>query len=824
MTANRNPVAWLRPFAGLLALVGALALSACGGGSGAPNNQFAPPAPVVAPLVILPAAPTIYTQVAATLTISGGVAPYRAFSSNAGVLPVVQNLLGNTVQLLAGNVSTSTTITITIQDSAGSSASVDVLVLPGPATPPPALTVLPSPVDIYSGIGTTLTISGGVAPYRAFSNNSTILPVSQVVTGNAVLLLAGTVANDTLVTVTIQDSVQQSTPVTVTVHPKQVASQPLAVLPASVVTSKGAPVTLTISGGVAPYKAYSGNPSVIPVTQSITGTSLVITANSVAADTNVPITIQDSAGQTFIVPVTVKVDSTTPLAVLPSAAVAFSGVPTTLTIAGGVAPYFAFSSNSAVLPVTQKVAGSAVPLFASNVAVDTTVTVTIQDSDNKTVSAAVTVRPAALLNALTITPNLPDCGTNAICSGQSGTAAVTLQLPGGGPAPGRQVRFDVVSGPFGIVSTNAAPTTPTVPSLAVFSDATGKAQVIIKANVDAPTQPGLLRVTDLTSGQQLTGSFIIQQVTNGATTLTVVPAEVNITGPYIGVCSEGARVDYFIYGGTPPYRVTQTFPNGVILLNSTVAQSGGYFEIITNGSCVNPEQFSIVDATGRQITSSLTNVEGTVAQPTAPAPFNLTVVPGDISGLTCAGALFNFVITGGTSPYFISASPRVGTSPTITPSVVQTIASSPGNVQISNVTQSIILTFTDSSYTRGFASQSLQRTITCPGSSTPTPLAINVTGSPNQSYATYVGSTCVGKSTSFTVNGGTAPYTVAFANGTPSGASIAPTTVSSSGGTFVVSGLQNSTSGNTVQNFITVTDSGGSSPAITHVDCPPTGP
>ena len=74
-------------------------------------------------------------------------------------------------------------------------------------------------------------------------------------------------------------------------------------------------------------------------------------------------------------------------------------------------------------------------------------------------------------------------------SGQSGTATVTLQVPGGGPAPGRQVRFDVVAGPYGIVATNAAPTTPTVASLAVFSDASGKAQVIIRANVDAPTQP-----------------------------------------------------------------------------------------------------------------------------------------------------------------------------------------------------------------------------------------------------------------------------------------------------------------------------------------------
>ena len=42
MTDNRLSAAWLRPLLGLLATAGVLALSACGGGSGAPNNPYAP--------------------------------------------------------------------------------------------------------------------------------------------------------------------------------------------------------------------------------------------------------------------------------------------------------------------------------------------------------------------------------------------------------------------------------------------------------------------------------------------------------------------------------------------------------------------------------------------------------------------------------------------------------------------------------------------------------------------------------------------------------------------------------------------------------------
>ena len=137
MTAPHPYAAWLRSLASLAALAGLFVLSGCGGGSGAPNNPFAPtpaPAPV---LTAFPSAPTIYSQVASTLTISGGVAPYRAFSSNSAVMPVTQSLPGNTITLLAATVASATPVTLTIQDSAGTSIAISVSVLPGPPSPPP---------------------------------------------------------------------------------------------------------------------------------------------------------------------------------------------------------------------------------------------------------------------------------------------------------------------------------------------------------------------------------------------------------------------------------------------------------------------------------------------------------------------------------------------------------------------------------------------------------------------------------------------------------------------------------------------------------------
>jgi hypothetical protein len=74
MTENRLFAGWLRSFTGLFAVAGVLGLSACGGGSGAPNNPFTPP------LTVFPGAAVTYSGVPTTLTISGGTGPYRAFS------------------------------------------------------------------------------------------------------------------------------------------------------------------------------------------------------------------------------------------------------------------------------------------------------------------------------------------------------------------------------------------------------------------------------------------------------------------------------------------------------------------------------------------------------------------------------------------------------------------------------------------------------------------------------------------------------------------------------------------------------------------------
>jgi len=356
---------------------------------------------------------------------------------------------------------------------------------------------------------------------------------------------------------------------------------------------------------------------------------------------------------------------TTPgaLSILPASPTVYANTPTTLTITGGVPPYAVFSANTAVLPLGGSTTNGTIVLLPANVAADTVVAITVQDSVGTKTTTSVTVKAAPIFNTLTITPASTACGTNTVCSGQTATAKVTVTGPGGVGLPNRQVRFDVVTGAFAILSND--PANPLVSTLTVVSDQFGVAQVIIQANAGAPTQPAMLRATELTTGNQQTAQFTIVQTIDGSTVLSVVPSMATITGPDTATCSTGIRVDYFIYGGTPPYRVTASFPNAVIIVNPVVNASGQPFTAITNGSCVNPLTFSIVDASGLQTTATLTNSPGTSAPPTIIE--TLQAFPDSQMVANCAGKTLSELITGGAPPYSITAAPPVSVAvPTIT--------------------------------------------------------------------------------------------------------------------------------------------------------------
>ena len=299
----------------------------------------------------------------------------------------------------------------------------------------------------------------------------------------------------------------------------------------------------------------------------------------------------------------------TPLTITPSTATAYSGTPTTFLIAGGTQPYTILTSDQTALPVVGTLQGNSLVVVPGNVGADTPVTLSVRDAAGQTTSAAVTVKPQLLLpTSITVTGNT-NCSAagGTLCSGQNGTASVLVVGPNAAPLAGRSVRFDVVQGDFAFVD----PAGGTPQSLTTTTDQNGFAVVTLSVPASATTQIATIRATDLTSGSSISSNFTIVAFNNGSAVLSVVPTTATIKGPPAStpVCAVGAQINYYVYGGTPPYTVALTVPSVVIIRGSPVQVSGGFFTAITNG-CVDLETIVITDASGRFTTVTLSSVLG----------------------------------------------------------------------------------------------------------------------------------------------------------------------------------------------------------------------
>ena len=512
------------------------------------------------------------------------------------------------------------------------------------------------------------------------------------------------------------------------------------------------------------------------------------------------------------------------LKLYPAVATAYPGVPLTLTVYGGVPPYRAFTTNATVLPVANLVSGDTIVLLANPVSELTVVNVGVLDAVGSIFEqdSIITVQPAPLLPSnitVTANPNPACSGTDGnLCSGGTGTATVRVTGPTGVGVKGRSVKFDVVQGQFSIVSTN--PAQPLVSALTVVTDTNGNAVVVLSVPADTPTQTGIIRATDVTTGSQITGSFQILQVTIGGSVLSVLPTgNTTITGPDNTRCSSGVTVTNYIFGGTPPYQVAVNFPQYVTLGGVPVLASGGAFTTTTNGGCFINLTYVITDATGRTIPSgaypTVTNQLGTTP-PAPPPPTTLIATPGAIAKANCVPSnTFQFILTGGTPPFsVVTSSTTSSTSVVLSP---QTGITAGQAVTVSGMTSPAATTIT--AFDASIPRQSTTVTIDCSGAPPPPQPPALVIAPINYNYSS-VQNGCVNQTSNFVVTGGTPPYSVFFASPRP-GASISPSTLSASGQGFAVTGLTNGV----LTTNVTVADS--STPqllSVATITCPSTGP
>lgn len=349
--------------------------------------------------------------------------------------------------------------------------------------------------------------------------------------------------------------------------------------------------------------------------------------------------------------------STGDLLVLPAQADVFPNTPTTFTISGGRSGYSVFSSNNAVVPVTETVNGAQFTIVASEVAQDTTVTLTVRDQNNATKTATAVVKVSTLSSAVTFTPVSPsattNCGTGAVMCGGSDAVFQVRTVQNGVPVTNRALRFDVVNGQFSFVTSAAGSTASTH---TVSTDATGTANVTLRAGAGVTSQAAVLRYTDVSTGQAKTFPFAITQFINGASTLTVIPSSASWTGTNSSNCAANVFTTHYIFGGTPPYTVSNTSPAFAQISPTTVSASGGGVNVtVTGGVCstgTGGTPFVVSDAAGLTTTFTVSNTVGTAAPP-APPVLPPVLIPSNVT-LACGQSTQITVILAGTLSYAVS--------------------------------------------------------------------------------------------------------------------------------------------------------------------------
>ena len=91
----------------------------------------------------------------------------------------------------------------------------------------------------------------------------------------------------------------------------------------------------------------------------------------------------------------------------------------------------------------------------------------------------------------------------------------------------------------------------------------------------------------------------------------VFPNEVIVTGAP-GACALGTGPTVHLYGGRPPYRLSNSVPSAMVLDKTEVEDSGDGFTIFfTSGICVDGMPITIEDSMGNLATLTVTNQAGT---------------------------------------------------------------------------------------------------------------------------------------------------------------------------------------------------------------------
>lgn len=262
-------------------------------------------------------------------------------------------------------------------------------------------TTAPSDITMTSAGSTTYTVGGGGAPYTATSGNTGVATTSlagATLTINSIA--AGTAP------IAVVNSVGKSVTINVTVLAKGQTGIPPSIFPASINAGDCTTnIPFIFTGGTAPFTTFTSDNFGVPVsTPQPLGSDSYFTASIRNPLGPFPyiatVTVLDSQSRTAIANITIDYPRTcTTNALLqtnPASANAHVTEILTFQITGGVAPYTATSSDTAI--ATPVVNGTSLNVKAESTGTDPskltgTALITVKGSDNQQANIVFTVFP-----------------------------------------------------------------------------------------------------------------------------------------------------------------------------------------------------------------------------------------------------------------------------------------------------------------------------------------------------------------------------------------------------------------------------------------------
>jgi hypothetical protein len=316
------------------------------------------------------------------------------------------------VSIAAGTPAGSCTIVVT--DGAGATANVPVTWV---CIPIPPLTLADESVEALCGTDVVAGVSGGTLPYTV----AVTPPAAGVVTMQPSGLSAKFVIADNfsgVATVTFTDSslpaqfVGQAVDVTC-------APSPMKVTPSSPKVNCGDPVSISVTGGIAPY-VWTSNCGLNVLVAPTTGASVTATTQP-GFSGNCQLTVTDSTGQAFDVSITVLCSNEKPR-IVGGASILVCNQTQSFSVTGGTAPYTWTSTCLTLLTLTPS--GATASVVAGNTSGTCTIKVKDARNNEDTIDVSVICQPAGLASPFYCVP----CNLSQQITVSGGAAPYTYSM------------------------------------------------------------------------------------------------------------------------------------------------------------------------------------------------------------------------------------------------------------------------------------------------------------------------------------------------------------------------------------------------------------